>query len=173
MTHRIVLGMQGTVDYEANWDVEHLSQLIQDYGVVAADIDEGQPVTSVRSLLGTLLAFIRSGKGTEKHVRDSSIIREVAARLNTQVTLGGTSVRAALAMRILGVSSLLHLVSTDPIVRRLLPADCPYICSATSDTLDPHLIIQFPGNTRVTVNDIDIQSPQPNRVIFADRKSVV
>jgi ADP-dependent phosphofructokinase/glucokinase len=59
------------------------------------------------------------------------------------------------------------LVSIDDHVRQLLPPSCSYICSASHDSTDPHLIVQFKAGTRVRVADIDIRSPHPNRLIFA------
>ena len=53
-------------------------------------------------------------------------------------------------------------------VRRLLPQGCAYICSAEQDTTDPHLIVQFREGARVTAGDIDVRSPHPNRIIYAN-----
>jgi len=58
--------------------------------------------------------------------------------------------------------------SVDDNVRRLLPPTIRWISSATEDTLDPHLIIQFHAGTRVVAGDIDITSPAPNRLIVAN-----
>jgi len=77
-------------------------------------------------------------------------------------------VRAGIAMSSLGVPSIQHLVSIDDNVRRLLPPTIRWISSATEDTLDPHLIIQFHAGTRVVAGDIDITSPAPNRLIVAN-----
>ena len=76
--------------------------------------------------------------------------------------------RAALAMRVLGVTCTLHLVSIDDNVRRLLPEGCDYISSAQEDTLDPHLIVQFGEGARISAGDIDLRSPHPNRIIYAN-----
>ena len=64
-----------------------------------------------------------------------------------KITLGGTSVRAAIAMRKLGYTSALHLVTINEHVRRLIPQDSPYVCSNTIDSSYPHLIVQFDKDT--------------------------
>lgn len=84
------------------------------------------------------------------------------------MTLGGTSVRAAMEMSRHGVPSALHLVSLNDVVRRLLPADCSYICSGDRDTLYPHLIVQYDQGLRVNTGDIDICAPFPNRLIYVN-----
>ena len=40
--------------------------------------------------------------------------------------------------------------------------------SAVQDTLDPHLIVQYPAGTRVRVGDVELVAPHPNRVIYAN-----
>jgi ADP-dependent phosphofructokinase/glucokinase len=68
----------------------------------------------------------------------------------------------------LGVPSLVHLVSIDDNVRRLLPTEVSYLCSAEADTLDPHVIVQFPAGARVPVIDGEVRSHHPNRIIFVN-----
>jgi ADP-dependent phosphofructokinase/glucokinase len=61
-----------------------------------------------------------------------------------------------------------HLVSIDDNVRRLLPPGVSFVSSATEDTLDPHLIVQYPVGAQVRLLDGDIISPSANRLIFAN-----
>jgi ADP-dependent phosphofructokinase/glucokinase len=98
-------------------------------------------VSSERDLLRSLLAFIRAGRGGEQFVTSSTVVKAVADHFDTTMALGGTGVRAAIAMDKLGLTSTLYLVSIDDHVRQLLPERCDYICSAVEDRTDPHLII--------------------------------
>ncbi|MFD1715751.1 ADP-dependent glucokinase/phosphofructokinase [Amnibacterium flavum] len=164
----IVLGLQGTVDYEVVWDSEVIGELADEYGITLAELSTAIPVDSERALVTVLLAFLRDGAGGERFVVSSDLVEQFAARFETAITLGGTSVRAALAMRVLGQPSILHLVSIDDNVRRLLPEDCAYVCSADRDTLDPHLILQYREGETVHFDRTSITSPHPNRVIFAN-----
>ncbi len=164
----VVLGLQGTVDYELEWDAGILEAVAAEYGLTPADLDAHAPVSDERSLVRVLLAFLRDGSGGERFVASSAIVEQFAARFTNRITLGGTCVRAALAMRIRDVPALLHLVSTDDHTRRLLPPDVEVITSATHDTLDPHLIVQYPQGARVRVGGQTLTAPHPNRVIFAN-----
>lgn len=168
MGTRFVLGMGGTVDYEIRWDPAVLERLAAEHGVGAEDLDLDAPVDSVRDLVRSLLAFVRDGVGGERFVASSDIVAAVAARFDTAVTLGGTCVRAAIAMDVLGVPSTLHLVSMDDNVRRLLPASVDHVSSAVEDTLDPHLIVQYPAGARVRLGDVELVAPRPNRIIYAN-----
>jgi ADP-dependent phosphofructokinase/glucokinase len=165
---RLVLGLGGTVDYEIVWDSGVLEGLIREYDIRADELTTAVPVTSERSLVVTLLAFVRDGVGGERFVASSEIIETFSARFEREITLGGTCVRAAIAMRTLGVTCTLHLVSIDNHVRRLLPEGCAYICSAEQDSTDPHLIVQFGAGVRVAAGDIDFTAPHPNRIIYAN-----
>lgn len=168
MSTRFVLGMGGTVDYEIRWDAAVLEQLAVEHGVGPDDLDLATPVDSVRDLVRSLLAFVRDGVGGERFVASSDIVEAVAARFDKAVTLGGTCVRAAIAMDVLGVPSTVHLVSMDDTVRRLLPATVDYVSSDTGDTLDPHLIVQYPAGARVRVGDVELVAARPNRIIYAN-----
>lgn len=165
---RLVLGLGGTVDYELCWDAGVFEQLASRYRVSTAELTMTAPIIDERSLLVTILAFAASGSGGERHISSSEVIEIFASRFDKKVTLGGTGVRAGLALERLGVPSTQHLVSIDDNVRALLPDGIDYICSARFDTLDPHLIVQFPPGARIRVHDGDVETPAANRLIFAD-----
>lgn len=165
---KLVLGLGGTVDYEIVWDSHVIERLIEQHSVLASELDAWRPIDTERDLLVALLAFVRDGVGGERFVASSDIVEAFAARFEKEITLGGTCVRAAIGMRVLGITSTVHLVSIDDNVRRLLPEGTRYISSAVQDTLDPHLIVQFAQGTRVRAGDIDIESPHPNRIIFTN-----
>ncbi|PZF83537.1 ADP-dependent glucokinase/phosphofructokinase [Jiangella anatolica] len=166
MTERLVLGLGGTVDYEIAWDVATLERLVAEHGIRAAELSTSVPIVSERSLLVTLLAFVRDGLGGERFVASSEIVAGLAAQFDTRVTLGGTCVRAALGLAAAGVGSTVHLVSIDDHVRRLLPPSVSYLCSADADSLDPHLIVQYPAGARIRSGDIDLTAPHANRLIY-------
>jgi ADP-dependent phosphofructokinase/glucokinase len=164
----IVLGLGGTVDYEISWDAEVLERLAREFGLHRDALTTATPIVDERSLVAVILAFLATGAGGERFVESSAIVESFAARFPTAVTLGGTGVRAGIALDSLGIPSVQHLVSIDDTVRRLLPASTRYICSATRDTLDPHLIVQYPAGARVQLDDAELVAPQPNRLIFAN-----
>ena len=145
MGTRYVLGLGGTVDYEIDWDPGTLTRLAAEWGLRPDALAAGVPILSERALLRSLLGFVRVGVGGGRFVASSEIVEAFARRFERRVTLGGTCVRAAIAMdRVRDLPALVHLVSIDDDVRRLLPASTPYLCSADRDTTDPHLIVQYP-----------------------------
>lgn len=164
----IVLGLQGTVDYEIEWDQSVIDALVNEYAIDESEIDPQVPINDERSLLVAVLGFLATGDGGERHVESSAIVEQFAARFPREITLGGTCVRAALVLRRLGIPSVLHLVSTDENVRRLLPADCEALTSATADTLDPHLIIQFRPGDAAQIGSREVVATEANRVIVAN-----
>ncbi|MFH5824255.1 ADP-dependent glucokinase/phosphofructokinase [Georgenia sp. AZ-5] len=168
MNEEIVLGLGGCLDYEISWDPAVLADLVERYGISAAELSTSLEVSSERDLVRSVLGFVRDGVGGERSVASSDIVEAFAARFPRRTTLGGTNVRAALAMSRLGVRSTLHLVSIDDQVRQMLPDEVSYVCSATRDTVDPHLIVQFPAGSRVRAGDVDIEAPHANRLIYVN-----
>ncbi|MFJ4044512.1 ADP-dependent glucokinase/phosphofructokinase [Microbacterium sp. NPDC089987] len=164
----LVLGLGGTVDYELEWDAVVIERLARHHGVRRSELITTAPIVDERSLLVTVLAFVVSGAGVERFVASSDIIESFAAHFAFAATLGGTGVRAGLVLNALGIPSIQHLVSIDDTVRRLLPPAITYVSSAAEDTLDPHLIVQYPAGTRVELDDGVIVAPASNRLIFAN-----
>lgn len=168
MGRRIVLGLGGTVDYELRWDPAVVEGLVREHRIRRDELTTTAPITDERSLLVTILAFLATGTGGERFVASSAVVTAFAAHFDHAVTLGGTGVRAGIALDRLGIPSVQHLVSIDDNVRRLLPRSMSFICSAAEDTLDPHLIVQYPAGARVPLEDGAILSPSSNRLIFAN-----
>lgn len=168
MSDEIVLGLGGCLDNEIAWDAAVLEDLVVRYGIRAAELSTSLDIHSERDLVCSVLGFVRDGVGGERFVGSSDIVTAFAERFSRRTTLGGTNVRAALAMSRLGIRSTLHLVSIDDQVRRMLPEEVSYVCSATRDTVDPHLIVQFPAGARVRAGDVDVVAPRPNRLIYVN-----
>lgn len=168
MNHQLVLGLGGCVDFEIAWDAGVLSELAREHHIGLADLDSTVPIQDERSLVCSLLGFLATDQGGERFVSSSQIAIDLADRFGYRVSLGGTCVRAAMAIAKLGVPSLVHLVSIDDNVRRLLPEAVDYLCSATEDSLDPHVIVQYPAGATVTVIDGQVRSSHPNRIIFVN-----
>ena len=168
MPEKIALGLGDNIDYEVAWDSAVLENLIAHYDICAAELSTERQIESERDLVVSILGFVQAGVGGERHVASSAILEQFAARLPMKITLGGTSVRAAIAMRKLGHTSALHLATVNEHVRRQIPPDSPYVCSNAEDSAYPHLIVQFDGGTRVRAGDIDLCAPRANRIIYHD-----
>ncbi|MCY4069870.1 MAG: hypothetical protein OXG60_01085 [Chloroflexi bacterium] len=166
MSERIALGFCNNVDYEIVWNAEVLEELITAYEISADELGLPSEIGSERDLLISILNFMTTSGGGERFVSSSAIIERFAARFEKKITLGGTSVRAAIAMQVLGYTAALHLITMNSHVRRLLPRDCPYICSNPGDSTYPHLIVQFGADARLRAGDIDIRAKQSNRLIY-------
>lgn len=166
MKESIALGFGNNIDYEISWDSSVFEDLIIHYGIRDDELDINTSIRSERDLVVSILSFVKLGIGGERFVATSAIIEDLSQRFDNRITLGGTSVRAALAMRKLGYTSALHLVTINDQVRSLLPPDCPYVCSNPADRSYPHLIVQYGQDTRVRAGDIDLHTNRPNRLIY-------
>lgn len=165
---QVVLGLGGATDYELEWQPEVLQDLARGYGVRPEDLSTSIEVVSERDLVCSVLAFLRDSVGGERSVRSPGILETFADRFERRCTLGGTSVRAALAMSRIGLTSTVHLVSIDDDVRRLLPPEISYLSSATEDSTHPHLIVQFPKGARIEVGDVTLTTSRSNRLIYVN-----
>jgi len=166
VSEQIALGFCNNVDYEIVWDGAVLDELVVRYQIEADEPNARAPIQSERDLIVSLLGYMKAGEGGERFVASSAIIENFAARFEKKITLGGTSVRAAIAMQKLGHTAALHLITQNEQVRRLVPRENPFVCSNESDTLYPHLIVQFGVGDRVCAGAIDIRARQSNRLIY-------
>ncbi|HXQ35212.1 MAG TPA: ADP-dependent glucokinase/phosphofructokinase [Anaerolineales bacterium] len=168
MEEKIALGFGNNIDYEIVWNSEVFEDLIVQYDIHDEELSMDIPVTCERDLVISILGFLKSGSGGERFVAWSDILEQFAQHFANKVTLGGTPVRAAIAMRKLGYTSALHLVTINDDVRRLIPQDSPYVYSNSTENSSPHLIVQFPNDTRVKAGDIKIHTSRANRIIYSN-----
>ncbi len=166
MGERIVLGFSGNTDYEIEWDSHVFEQLIAELSAASSELDTDIPISSTRDLLISILGFLKNSGGGERFVLSPGIIEDFASRFRYKITIGGTSVRAAIAMRKLGYTSALHLVTVNDHIRRLIPQDSPWVCSNDKDSFYPHLIVQFGKDTCVQAGDIAVRTKRANRIIY-------
>ncbi|MCA9883101.1 MAG: hypothetical protein KC708_09030 [Anaerolineae bacterium] len=166
MTEKIALGFGNNIDYEIAWNTEAIKRLILEYDIHDDELSIDHSIRSERDLVVSILGFMKIGSGGERFVASSDIIEEFSRHFENKITLGGTSVRAAIAMRMLGYTSALHLVTTNDQVRKLIPSDSPFVCSGTEEKSYPHLIVQFGKNICVQANDIDICTKHATRLIY-------
>jgi len=166
MAEKIVLGFGNNIDYEMVWNSAVIENLVRQYDIRNAEINTSVSINSERDLIISILGFMQVASGGERFVSSSDTVEQFSRRFEIKITLGGTSMRAAIAMRKFGYTSALHLVTLNEHVRRLIPQDSPYVCSSSQDILYPHLIVQFGVDARVKANDIDIRPRQANRLIY-------
>ncbi|MGO4586641.1 ADP-dependent glucokinase/phosphofructokinase [Arthrobacter sp. 2RAF6] len=168
MTPRLVLGLGGSVDYEIAWSSKVIEDLVESHGIRAEELGNTTPIVDERSLVLSVLEYFRRGAGGERHVAAPDSLETFAARFHRKVTLGGTGVRAGLALARLGMPSTLHLVSVNEHFRRLLPAECSWITSAEHDSIEPHVIVQWEEGARVRIPGTELVAPFPNRLIYVN-----
>jgi sugar/nucleoside kinase (ribokinase family) len=168
MASHVVLGLGGGVDFELKLSAPVMERLVDEYQISDAELTTAGAVATERDLVISILAYVKKGGGGEHFVASSDCLRAFAARFPSRTTLGGTSVRAATQLSRLGIASTLHLVSVNDVVRRLLPADCDYVCSDERDTFHPHLIVQYDQGLRIRTGDVDLRAPFPNRLIYVN-----
>ena len=168
MEEKIALGFGNNIDYEIVWNSEVFEALIVQYDIHDEELSMDFPVTCERDLVISILGFLKSGSGGERFVASSDILEQFAQNFENKVTLGGTPVRAAIAMQKLGYTSALHLVTINDDVRRLIPQDSPYVYSNSTENSSPHLIVQFPNDTRVKAGNVKIHTSRANRIIYSN-----
>lgn len=166
MKAKIALGFGNNVDYEIVWNAEVIEDLVRQYNIRRAELNLNYPITCERDLVISILSFLEVGCGGERFVSSSDIVEQFSQRFAKKITLGGTSVRAAIAMRKLGFTSALHLVTINDDVRRLIPQDSLYVCSSARDSSYPHLIVQFNKGAFIKAGDIALRAAQANRLIY-------
>lgn len=164
----VFMGLGGTVDWELVWNLDRLQARVDAYGIALADLDVAIPVTDERSLLIRVLSHMAEGVGGECFVDPATAMTGFARQFGYQVTLGGTNIRAAAALQILGIPSTVYVVAIDPTMRRLLPVSAKEIHAYEVNELVPHLIVLYPPRARVTLRDGQIETTRANRLIFAN-----
>lgn len=166
MASPIFLGLGGCIDLEVAVNADELVAYADSVGLTADDLRDDLPLTSERRLLGSFLSRMSAGAGGERFVESAQAALQLAGHFEPRLTLGGTAARAALALDRLGIGSQLHVASLTPQMRALLPDSVSVVAADTSDTLDPHLILQYPQGCAIP--GTDSTAPTANRVIYVN-----
>lgn len=169
MNNLISAGFQNTVDFELVWNPSILEKLIQHYHIQQNEIQFIHPITSERELIIVLLAHMTEGSGSECLAVSSQITRSFSKHFSYKVTLGGTAVRAAMAIEKIGYRSTVHVCSLNHYFRKLIPDNIDWLASVPDEgeNFHPHVIVQYPKNAQICAEDICFQTQRPNRVIFS------
>ncbi len=169
MNNRIVTAFQNTVDFELIWNQETVENFILQYHIRNSELEGSRPIHSKRDLVIALLYHMKAGDGCECLADSSQITRSFASHFSYNITLGGTGIRASMAIEKIGYPSTAHACSLNRHFRDLIPKKIRWISSVPDEGEDfhPHVIVQYPGNVRIHAGDIDFTTGRPNRVIFA------
>lgn len=164
--YSLALGFSNTVDYELVWDAKRLQSLVDAHGITMDALGDRTPIRSLRDLLCSILFHMKNGTGCGLFAEDQAVLDAFAAGFAYKVTLGGTAVRAAIALAKLDVRSLVHLVSINEDTLRELPEQVEWVCGRKDFTHSPHIVLQYPQGAEMLVEGTRLQAPQANRVIY-------
>ena len=169
MKEKIALGVHTVIDWECDWDLEILFDLIEFYQINDNEIREIFPIATERELLLTSLALMKLGKGDELIPEYEEDVKTFARRFPYRVTVGGTAGRAAIALSKLGITTLLQMSTCNDTILRLLPAEIRGISAVgkKSEQIYPHVSISYPGNIRIKAAGVDFVTPRENRVLIS------
>jgi ADP-dependent phosphofructokinase/glucokinase len=165
---KIALGFGGNVDYETEWDSKIFKNLAAHYEIRDDEISDTVEVRDLRSLLVSILGYMRSGSGGEVFVWDQKVSGDFAKLFNYRITIGGTNTRAAISMAKLGYSARLHVLGNNEHLRRLLPREDTKVWSEPEESLYPHLIIQYPEGTEIKTPKLNVTAERANRIIYVN-----
>lgn len=168
MSEDLVLGFGGCVDYEVEWESAAIERHAVELGIHRHEIDASTPVLDERSLLLSILGFMNVGSGGERHIASSQIGIGFAQRHRFRPSLGGTNVRAALALAQIGIGSVVHVVNDSDLARMLYPQRLEILNSGTLDSLHPHLIVQYPAGATIQLPDGAVTAKHANRIIYVN-----
>ena len=166
MAINLSLGLNNGIDYEVVWNGEILGTLINRYKIQEEHIRSYNQITTIEDLIGSILFYLRDGKGGAVHVADIAIIHEFSKFFEYNLTIGGAGTRAAIVLDKLGIQSNVHLVSNNDVIQERLPKTIKVFCGNENESFYPHLIIQFPIGGSVKTQNISITTQRANRIMY-------
>ena len=166
MSAKIVLGFGNNIDYEIVWDIDQINTLKSNYEFNKEDYILDKNITSIKSILSILFLNIKNNSGGEYFVDNINIINEFVKNFAFKTTAGGTALRSAIALDLQGVKATLHVVTNNNIIKNFIPKNCQYILSNDNTKNYPHLIIQYPSNLKINIDNKTIITKKPDRLIF-------
>lgn len=166
MSEDIFLGFSNNLDYEIKWNQLTINELILDFKISSGDLGFPSRIKSVRDILITIANSVRESRGGEFYVENINVIYEFSTFFNFSKTLGGTAIRAGIALNLMQKNSTIYLSSFSELFKELLPITPSYVFEKHDQHVFPHLIIQFPQSASCRLLDREIVSKKPERLIF-------
>lgn len=163
----VALGLANTVDYEIEWDSAHLENLICRTNLQTCDIRKVQKIHTLKDLLSSILFHMREGTGCGLWTGAPEVIEQFLEGTKYKVTLGGSNLRAAQVISVLGGRALVHLVSVNEETLTRLPSHVNWVGGQEYRCCFPHIAIQFPRGAHIQANGVEIVVPRANRVIYS------
>jgi ADP-dependent phosphofructokinase/glucokinase len=172
MGYKVAMGFHSAVDYELNWDAGVITTLASQYDIHEKELSMDLAIKTERDLIVVTLAHLKAGIGGEFIPESNDICVRFAEHFQYRLTLGGTAQRAAIAISKLGYESLLSMCCFNEHMRRLLPPQVHYFSNVGYDSQDiyPHVILSYPANETIRVNDISFTTPRENRLMYSNDK---
>lgn len=169
MGEKIALGFHACVDYELDWDLSVIEGMIREFDVRRSEIQSDIVIDSERALLIVCLAHMMEGTGGEIIPERPEICTDFADHFHYRITIGGTAMRAATAIRKIGYESVIQTNCFNKYIKELVMPGIHYFPSVGMDHTNayPHVILSYQGNVRIQANDIDFVTPRENRVMFS------
>lgn len=170
--NEIVVGLGNNIDYEFDWSGLDFQSIVDSHRIRFAEIQNvSVAVKSERDLVIAILNRIYRQSGGEYFLESPVLATDFARSAAKKITMGGTGIRAAIALAKIGVATTAHLVTMNDSVRKLTPALCSVIWAGESENLYPHLIVQFPEGVSIRLDgapDGIVRSAVSNRVIMSN-----
>lgn len=169
MGEKIALGFHACVDYELDWDLSVIEGLIRKFHIRRSEIRSDIVIDSERALLIVCLAYMTEGTGGEIIPESPEICTDFANHFQYRITIGGTAMRAATAIRKIGYESVIQTSCFNNYIKELVMPGIHYFPSVGMDHTDayPHVILSYQANVRICANDMDFVTPRENRVMFS------
>jgi len=169
MKERIALGFHTCVDYELEWSTSVVEAQVRALNIHADELKMDMKVDSERAIWLVSLAHLQAGIGCEIIPDISELCVDFANHFEYEVTLGGTSTRAAIVLDRLGYPSILQTSCYNKHVERLMPASVRVLPGGSADysRIFPHVVLQCSGGVRIQANDIDFVTPRENRILIS------
>ncbi len=169
MGEKIALGFHACVDYELDWDLSVIEGLIRKFHIRRSEIRSDIVIDSERALLIVCLAYMTEGTGGEIISESPEICTDFANHFQYRITIGGTAMCAATAIRKIGYESVIQTSCFNNYIKELVMPGIHYFPSVGMDHTDayPHVILSYQANVRICANDVDFVTPRENRVMFS------
>ena len=126
--NEIVVGLGNNIDYEFDWSGLDFQSIVDSHRIRFAEIQNvSVAVKSERDLVIAILNRIYRQSGGEYFLESPVLATDFARSAAKKITMGGTGIRAAIALAKIGVATTAHLVTMNDSVRKLTPALCSVI----------------------------------------------
>lgn len=173
---RLVFGYTSDLDVLISWDNDTFNRILEEHLEAEPAVKKFETIDSMSDFARIVSYYLIHGWGGEIEITNNLVCETLEDLFDIDFALGGTCAQGSTALGTVGFPSVVHITDRSKEVSRLMDGlgievvsqngKVPIIEGATQDLPVRHMILQYPKDSKIIINQNLYFAPVSNRMIM-------